>query len=106
MQVQSSEAPLDAHVAGTFLQPLGFHVIAEESYESEQYSPVAHVAVPQVAPPVAGGVVAPDVPDVPDVPDDVPVVDEEQAATAKATAAKVEAERRELRSVMAAMSGG
>lgn len=57
MHVQSEDALDEVHAAGTFLQLPGVHAIVDESYESEQYSPVPQVALPQLAPPVAGGVV-------------------------------------------------
>lgn len=56
MQVHSEV--LEAHAAGIFLQELGVQAIAELSYESEQYSPLAQVAVPHLtAVGVVGGVV-------------------------------------------------
>jgi hypothetical protein len=57
MHVHSSEALFDVHAAGTVLQLLGFHAIADESSDSEQYWPLVHEAEPHVTP--AGGVTVP-----------------------------------------------
>jgi hypothetical protein len=49
MHVHSSEAPLEVQADGTALQALGFHAIADESYDSAQYWPIVQVADPHVA---------------------------------------------------------